>query len=389
MYGAEESSISRLPTQPLQPSAWMFEDYSKVDQAETMGKQDSARHLGNILRWWQLTSGLRNIYLNNMELYLSVLSFVDSEHMTSEQKQQYALALYFDPKHGLTGHRRQQDPDQKFHDVSKRKFYRAVMGRFLDTKMLQFATSCQESETSNPLITNIHSMWSGNSKRTSEESLEILEVFDFMSNFLLLHILQGPDTVATWARLLEGAEARAALVSDRNDTVLHNWMSLLPHLQPYLSPFDILAAFRMDEIDRETLQYFTSLLALVGHDQDPPGMGEIEKEVSCKLKKEYNVADRAWERYRLHGWRNDARGAIFDERPITRDIAEKIAVFRCHGLDWWRSIEHASNDAPQDLYLFFGVPDCFLRILSTFCESTDSNQDICFIVKEENILKLK
>lgn len=60
--------------------------------------------------------------------------------------------------------------------------------------------------------------------------------FDFISNLMLLHILKGPRTVAGWVHLLESAGARAGLVSDGNDTVLNNWMSLLPRLQPYLSP---------------------------------------------------------------------------------------------------------------------------------------------------------
>ncbi|KAJ5751499.1 uncharacterized protein N7511_008464 [Penicillium nucicola] len=306
--------------------------------------------------------------------------------MTSKQQQQYALALYFDRTYGITGAIYQQFSDREFHDVSKRKFYRAVMGRLLDTKILQFATLCQRSASSNRLLQHIRSMWSGSSERTPEESLEILEAFDFISNFMLLHILRGPYTFVEWGLSLDSDEAREALLSDPNDTLLSNWVSLLPRLQLYLSPFDILAAFRMDELNSETSRYFASLLALSAHDQGPLGMGEIENEVSYKLEQEYHVAGHTWKTYRHHGWRTGARGAIFDARSSAKRIASEITRIKCDGRDWWTLIEQASNDAP--VALDFRVPDDFLTIFSSFGESTDID-DIRFVITKENFSKLK
>lgn len=199
MYGTGQNSTCRLPTGPIRPLPWMSGDCSKID----FGVQSHVidRHLENILDWWRQTSWLRDIYLKNFKMYLSVLSFVDSDSLTSEQQQHYALALYFDRKCAITGKIYQSHSDQTFHAVSKGKFYRAVMARFLDTKMLQFATLCQDLESLDWLTTTTSKMWSDNPNRTLEESFQILEAFDFISNFMLLHILKGPGTFADWVIL--------------------------------------------------------------------------------------------------------------------------------------------------------------------------------------------
>lgn len=72
-------------------------------------------------------------------------------------------------------------------------------------------------------------------------SFDILGVFDFTSNFMLLYILEESETLAEWGRNL--GDASRPLVEDPNDTLLCNWMSVLPRLQPYLSPFEILSVF--------------------------------------------------------------------------------------------------------------------------------------------------
>ncbi|QMW36963.1 hypothetical protein G4B11_000199 [Aspergillus flavus] len=312
-------------------------------------------------------------------MYLSVLSFVDSDSLTSEQQQHYALALYFDRKCAITGKIYQSHSDQTFHAVSKGKFYRAVMARFLDTKMLQFATLCQDLESLDWLTTTTSKMWSDNPNRTLEESFQILEAFDFISNFMLLHILKGPGTFADWV-ILSGEHQ--AFTQDPDDSFLNNWISLLRRLQPYLSPFDILATFRMDEIDLQTLQYFTSLLSFEEYDLKSP-IYEIEKEVCCKLNEEYDVADHVWKIYRNHGWRNGARGTSFNEHLSVGTIASEIIGFECHRRNWWELMKQSSKASPYGVR--FSLPSFYL---STFNERTYEDEDIHFIITQDDLLTL-
>jgi hypothetical protein len=80
-----------------------------------------------------------------------------------------------------------------------------VIGRFLDTKAARFAKFCKEPEISEHLFENVRSRWSSNPNRILEESLEIMEVFDFLSNFMLLHILDEPYTILSWRGKLRKA----------------------------------------------------------------------------------------------------------------------------------------------------------------------------------------
>ncbi|GLA44564.1 hypothetical protein AnigIFM63309_003786 [Aspergillus niger] len=362
----------------------MLGDYSKVDlddQPQATSKQVTDRHLESILSWWQQTSWLRLIYLENFENYLSVLSFVDPDSMTPEQQKSYAVALCLDRIYGVTGELNRQGLGRPVPVVAKGEFYRAVMARFLDTKMLQFATLCRSSKSSDELFTNVLSMWSDNPTRTLEESVQVLEAFDFVSNFMLLHILQGPDTFLNW---VASSDRSDALILDRGNTLLWNWMSFLSRLQPYFSPFDILAAFKMDTLDHKSLQYFISLLEFDLDGPDPPGMNNIENEVSCKLEKNYNVAGDVWKRYRYHGWRNGARGVSFNEDFSGGSIASEVTGFKGHGRNWWELMKPARDIVPH--FFKASVPSHYLMRDSTHAEDID---DIHFIITEDDLSQLK
>ncbi|RDH27078.1 hypothetical protein BDQ94DRAFT_185534 [Aspergillus welwitschiae] len=371
MYGAEESSACRLPTEPLQQiDAWMLGDYSKVDlddQPQDTSKRITGRHLRSILGWWQQTSLLRQIYLDISEDYRSVLSFVDLESMTREQKPKYALALHLDQKFVITGKLSRQGSGRPVPVVAKGEFYRAVMARFLDTKMLQFATLCRSSKSSNELHRNVLSMWSDNPTRTLEESVQVLEVFDFVSNFMLLHILQDPDTLLDW---VESSGRSDVLILDHDDTPLWNWMYCLSRLQPYLSPFDILAAFPMDTLDHESLQ-----------------VDKIENEVSCKLEKYHNVAGDVWERYRYHGWRNGVRGVSFNEDFGGRGFASEVTGFNGHGRNWWELMKQTRDTVHVPRGFKFSVPSLYLMRDCTHAEDIDGNH-LNFIITDNDLSQL-
>lgn len=68
---------------------------------------------------------------------------------------------------------------------------------------------------------------------------------------MLLYILEEPETLAEWGRNL--GDASRLLVEDPNDILLCNWMSVLPRLQPYISPFEILSVFMKEKVNLKIL----------------------------------------------------------------------------------------------------------------------------------------
>ncbi|GFF57050.1 hypothetical protein IFM51744_09076 [Aspergillus udagawae] len=261
------------------------------------------------------------------------------------------------------------------------------MGLFLDTKALQFAKFCQGHEKSDKLIENVRYMWSQNPNRTLEESFDMLEAFDFISNFMLLHVLDSPDTVLDWMASLMDAgfrEAAEEFMEDPNNTVLHNWTSLLSRLQPYLTPFDILSLFTKDEINRDILRYLAALLAFVEHEGEPPGMKEREDDVSRKLEREFNVASHVWKLYRHHGWRRGSRGEIFNEHHCFETIVSYIVQFEHHGRHWWESMIEAENDLlGRDFQA--SIPHIYLMNLRTAAANIGNDHKISFTITEEHL----
>jgi hypothetical protein len=326
--------------------------------------------------------------MNNVDLYLSVVSFVDAESLTTPQiRQQYDLALYFDRMFAVTGKICPPSCSNQKRAPSKRRFYRAVMGLFLDTKALQFAKFCRVHEKSDQLTENVRYMWSRNPQRTLEESFEMLEAFDFISNFMLLHILNTPDTLLKWMSILQDAglgEAAEQFVEDPDETILHIWTSLLTRLQPYLTPFDILSLFTKDELDHDILRYFAALLAFVDHEGEPPGMNDRENDVSRKLERDFDVASDAWKLYRHHGWRCGIRGEIFHEHHNFEKIASHIVQFQHDGHHWWESMIEVETDLLARDFLA-SIPHIYLMDLSTAAENIDDDRKISFTIPEEHL----
>ncbi|KAB8212761.1 hypothetical protein BDV33DRAFT_210895 [Aspergillus novoparasiticus] len=214
------------------------------------------------------------------------------------------------------------------------------MGRFLDTKALQLVNLCDGPEhLKNALFDNLLCMWSESPNRTLGESLDVLEVFDFTSNYLLLLILDSPSTLVDWRYEL-GEHDENSLMLDYDETPLENWMNLLFRLQPHLSPFDILSLFKKGRVDIKELLFLTSLIGLPKiYNNDYPGMKEIEYAVPSKLQGDRNVDD-AWKAYRCHHWRLEVRGRVFNWDFKAEKIADAIPhVDRSTGVAFFPHME--------------------------------------------------
>jgi hypothetical protein len=367
----------------------MLEDYSSLTfdvQQQVNDEEQSERQLQRILRWWQQASWIRNFYLNNIDMYCSTLAFVDFESIPLEQRQNYGLALHFDQGFQVTGKLYSSpNPDPSDDGVSKSKLYRAVMGRFLDTKAAQVAKFC-EPTTSEQLFRNIGERWSYSPNRTLEESLEVLEAFDIMSNFMLLHILDDPDTILRWANTLNDEEEMAQnFTLDPNDTILINWMYVMKGLQPYLTPFDILSlATEKGEIGLDTLRYLAMLLE--PPHGEPPGMDDVENDVFRKLNDEFQVDRHCWELYRRHSWSTNLRSKMFGEDLCVAKIASRIAQSKKTRYHWWQLLIPGDGTEEQR----FGAWSLYLKKIRTLSINltdetewyTIPSEDLCYLSSE-------
>lgn len=388
MHGTECGTTLKPPIEQLPIPDWMFGDYSSLRfdvQQQAIDDKQAERHLQRILRWWQQATWIQNFYLNNIEMYCSTLAFVDSESIPLEQRQNYGLALHFDQGFQVTG-KLYSSPSPNLSDdmVSKARLYRAVMGRFLDTKAAQLAKFCDLPATSERLFENIGERWSYNSSRTLAESLEVLETFDIVSNFMLLHILGDPDTILRWEYTLKDTEEVAQnLIPDPNDTILSNWMYVMRSLQSYLTPFDILSlATQKGEIGQDTLRYLAMLLE-PSH-AEPPGMSDVENDVFRKLKDEFQVDSHCWELYRRHSWSNDLRSKMFREDLCVAKIASSIAQARKNKYFWWQYLIPGEGTEEQRL----GVWGLYLRKIRTLSQNlTDETE--WYTISLENLCHLE
>ncbi|KAL2841290.1 hypothetical protein BJX68DRAFT_173037 [Aspergillus pseudodeflectus] len=389
MHGTECDTTLKPPIEQLPIPRWMFRDYSSltfdVQQQALEGKQ-AERHLQRILRWWQQATWIRNFYLNNIDMYCSTLAFVDFQSIPVEQRQKYGLALHFDQRVQLTG-TFYSAPRSNLSDdmVSKPRLYRAAMGRFLDTKAAQLAKFC-EPTTSEQLFRNVRERWSYNPNRTLEESLEVLEAFDIVSNFMLLHILKDPDTILRWADTFNDEEEMAQnFTPDPNDTILINWMYVMKRLQSYLTPFDILSlASEKGEISQDTLRYFAMLLEQPHG--EPPGMGDVENDVFRKLKDEFQVDSHCWILYRRHNWIHNLRSKMFREDLCVAKIASSIARSKKTKYHWWQLLIPGEGTKEER----YGVWSLYLKKIRTLSENlidetewyTIPSEGLCYLSSE-------
>lgn len=280
-----------------------------------------------------------------------MLSFIDPDTLTNGLEEKYALALYAESRFlGITGELCSLGSSRVMPVVSKPRFYRAVMSHYLDSRMLQFGKFCEALESSGALFEKIRHSWSDSSNCTLKESFEVLEVFDFIHNFMLLSTLDSPATLWGWAVAIRDD---GNLIFSREDSLLSNWMFLLSRLQPYLTPFDILANFLEDKLSNETLLFFSSLLTISGHYKEPPNMSDIEDRISRGLNEGYDVASELWGVYRRHdyGWRHSVRGRVFYEDFNPKKVADEIKNFENHSRNWWEFLREAEDDQSRDFQI--------------------------------------
>jgi hypothetical protein len=140
-----------------------------------------------VILWWNKSKALHDIYIKN-DAYMATLSFNDSEDITWDRQYWTALSLYNQAK--IPDEFASSLPKgERLCPISKGRFYRAVISRFLDAKTLQFSRLFPDYEKSEQWQGSIAATWSNHHLRSFRELLEMLEMFDFLY-FLLSNILK-------------------------------------------------------------------------------------------------------------------------------------------------------------------------------------------------------
>uniref|UniRef100_A0A093XY70 F-box domain-containing protein n=1 Tax=Talaromyces marneffei PM1 TaxID=1077442 RepID=A0A093XY70_TALMA len=328
------------------PPSHILEDYSKfyLDYSEI----NKDLYYKRVILWWNKSKALHDIYIKN-DVYMATLSF-NSEYVTFERGYWTALSLYNQAK--IPDEFASSLPKgERLRHISKGRFYRAVIGRFIDAKALQFSRLFPDYEKSGQWEDNIAATWS-NHLRSFREALEMLEIVDF-AYFLLSNILKV---------------GRIPEEPDIPEPLFH-WAIAIEQLQSALTPFDILALLTCP-LQLSESRYLSELY----RDRSRPGMCKAEDDVAHKLKLEKSSTQ--WSLYRASHWRVAIRGRCFSDSFDEKRIAHDIRQFELDdqyrrpegargawevqpGLRyWWEDLYHSSNH--EDAALSISFPEAWV-----------------------------
>lgn len=314
------------------------------------------RYFRQYRSWWRTANELRLFFITHLEQYRHSLSYRIFRRVPEGQQEQYTAACFIDSNYLIVSDLFPLPEMERKASISHERFYRAVMGRVLESKALQlFATlpeseDIEDAEIENRLYDKILGMWSRNSDRTLQECFEILEIFDYTSNFLLFQVFPTPEEHLDWADTTEKDDIMAD-----HETLFENWMDFHDRLQLFLTPFDIVSLFNngigKDDIGTKTSFFLFKWLHWNKVDayEDVSGMGMVENGVSNKLS---GPASEAWDTYRTPSWRSAIRGRVFADGFDATDFivpCEEEARF------WWERLRRA-DISPEAAELSVSVP---------------------------------
>lgn len=116
------------------------------------------------------------------------------------------------------------------------RFYKALTAHWVAVESLCLAKAAdyQTSSQRNCRLKNVWDIWTNNAGRTLLEKLEVLEVTDFIWDFLGRKIFQGVDAPSKW--LAGGSENLLSYHTDEQYTEQENWLHFIRDVAQYLRP---------------------------------------------------------------------------------------------------------------------------------------------------------
>lgn len=196
LHGADEDITLQAPR--ALPSCLHFDLIFRAT-VESIGMMPS--HLRRIRLWWKQAAQLRSNFISHLNKYLNAPSYQVTMDSTEED---YVVDCFLEAcnadldrqidQHCLSPNRHEGET------VSQERFYRAVIARTLEAKVIQILAINLESADEITMKSSevINSVWVDCSKYTLRESLENLEIFDYTSNFLLQYLLNSLYTFQEW-----------------------------------------------------------------------------------------------------------------------------------------------------------------------------------------------
>lgn len=134
MHGDETNVTFNSPLMPKDrqnPPRHIVEDYCKALFNSSEINKDL--YYERVTLWWKKSKALRNIYIDN-EAFMAAPSFQESGLLTDGVSHQYWVSIFLHNFSNVSSVKY----EEKQLPISKARFYRAVIGRFLDIKLLQF-----------------------------------------------------------------------------------------------------------------------------------------------------------------------------------------------------------------------------------------------------------
>lgn len=354
--------------------------YHDVDVWPTLSESFDRRAwcVRQICSWRQKADELKAFYTHHLEQYRHALSYRNFHHIPEGEREQYTAACLIDSNYeNLSLCFPLSDVVTKTTFViSPERFYRAVMGRVLDSKALQlFAflpeseSECESSGIDDHINRKITDMWSRNSDRTLQESFEILDLFDYTSNFLQYQVFPTPDEHLDWADVSQKNE-----ILGPYDTLVSCWIHCHERLRLFLTPFDILSLFKngigKGEIQQQTSMFLLKCLKLntIDNYDNASGMEMVENDVSYKLRES---ASEAWKGFRAHYWQATIRGRVFADEF---DASKYSIHHDPEAHSWWESLQR-TDIRPQASSLSVPMPRYWFVQFDTILQEEG---DSCF-----------
>lgn len=359
MYGDEEDIALKEPTvtQSATPN-WLrncLNPDSALHSSRKARSDDREICLRRIRFWWKEVDRLRKSYITDMVRYRQSLSYLSADHLPPDLREKYTIACYADCNFSLGELAPPLFDAPEEGQISAERFYCAVMAQTLDTKISQglaIVAKMDDSEIAGHTYDQINKIWSENSDRTLRESVEVLEIFDYTSNFLLFHLFNCPEEHLDWV----DDEQKPELMDD-DETLISNWMDFHTRLQSFLTPLDILSlSERYDRGEKscprgpltDYLLRFLLINEVDGY-QTVPGMTQVEQNLAERLG---DLTPESWEAFRGHYWRSNVRGLVFVD---TFEI-DKTMYFKQDGWHWWKNLRRVDTDPPPDTSLSLRIP---------------------------------
>lgn len=133
MHGSETDVTLKLPLkqETRDPPAHIREDYSKSHLDYSQLNRDL--YFERVILWWAQTKSLHDRYVNSPN-YMAAPSFRDDLDFEDDDQLRYCIALYLYNQSALPDELVFTLRYEKRPPVSKKRFYRAIIGRFLDAK---------------------------------------------------------------------------------------------------------------------------------------------------------------------------------------------------------------------------------------------------------------